>query len=330
MITITSKKVLCTSGLLLLMASTANATTLWVNCGARSGLTSINAALKTLKGPESAGANTINVSGACYENVLITDTNGLTIVGRSGASLTDASGDTADVVDIRNSRVTISGMTIDARNNVTWDAVDCEQGSHCMLNGNTIQGGADALGVYATASAAIVGGVLQNATSYGIWARGDVAVAGVLIQGNPQGIGAIKGGRLQASIADPAWNPIREVTQTTIAGNTGTGVQVVEGAQFLCGGCVIRDNGGDGIHADLSAATTIQAAYTSSNTVIPPLVTRNAGPGVYVGDLSSAAFHGPNPTVTLNGQPDIVCKSALSVSRGALGAAGSAHTNCAN
>ncbi|MGB8692284.1 MAG: hypothetical protein WCD08_02095, partial [Steroidobacteraceae bacterium] len=56
--TITLQKYVCVPALLLLMGTTANATTLWVNCGARSGLTSINAALKTLKGPESAGANT--------------------------------------------------------------------------------------------------------------------------------------------------------------------------------------------------------------------------------------------------------------------------------
>ena len=220
-------------------------------------------------------------------------------------------------------------MTIDGKNNVNWDAVDCEQGSHCTLNNNTIQGGAEAVGVYATASAVIVGGVLQNATSAGIWGRGDVAAVGVLIQGNPLGIGIIKGGRSTATIADPAWSPIRAVTQTTIAGN-GAGVQVIEGAEFLCGGCVIRDNGGDGIHADMSAAITIQPAYPIGGSVLPSLITRNAGSGVYVGDLSSAAFHGPNPTVTQNGQPDIVCKSALSVSRGALGAAGPAHTNCTN
>ena len=145
------RKHLYASVLLLLIGSTAHATTLYVSCGARSGggaFTSIGAALKTLKGSEGGGANTINVTGACYENVLITDAIQLTITGTNGASITDLSGDRADVLDIRNSRVTITGMTIDAKSGVYWDAVDCEQGSHCTLVGNTIQGGADAVGVY--------------------------------------------------------------------------------------------------------------------------------------------------------------------------------------
>ena len=155
------RKHLYASALLVLIGSTAHAATLYVNCGARSGggaYSSIGAALKALKGSEGGGANTINVTGACYENVLIADAIQLTITGTNGASITDLSGDRADVLDIRNSRVTITGMTIDAKSGVYWDAVDCEQGSHCTLVGNTIQGGADAVGVYTTASAIITGG----------------------------------------------------------------------------------------------------------------------------------------------------------------------------
>jgi hypothetical protein len=328
------RQYLYTAALLVLIGSTAHAATLYVNCGARSGggaYSSIGAALKALKGSEGGGANTINVTGACYENVLITDAIQLTITGTNGASITDLSGDRADVVDIRNSRVTITGMTIDAKSGVYWDAVDCEQGSHCTLVGNTIQGGADAVGVYTTASAIITGGVLQKATSAGIWATGEVAAAGVLIQGNPLGIGVTKGGRASATIADPAWSPpVRAVTPTTLA-NNGAGVQVFEGAQFRCAGCIIRDNGGDGIHVDVSATAAIQVAYPSNGSVLPPSITRNTGYGVYVGDLSSAAFHGPMLTVTGNGLTDVWCNATLSVSRGAVGAAGGpTHTNCTN
>ena len=41
--------------------------TLWVNCGGKSGLTTIGAALKALQ--YSAGPATITVAGACKENV---------------------------------------------------------------------------------------------------------------------------------------------------------------------------------------------------------------------------------------------------------------------
>src|SRR5271154_1845171 len=101
----------------LLLAPMAHSFTLFVNCNSHKGpppstasLSSIGAALKLV---QNAGPNTINVSGACHENLLIKDTSLLTIAGSSGASLSDASGGTADVIDLRNSQVTITGMTID-------------------------------------------------------------------------------------------------------------------------------------------------------------------------------------------------------------------------
>jgi hypothetical protein len=86
------------------------------HCNSNKGLSTISAALKLLQKLQSAGPNTINVSGACNENILITDIDRLTITGGNGASLTDATGGAADVGDIRNSRVTITGMTIDGQN----------------------------------------------------------------------------------------------------------------------------------------------------------------------------------------------------------------------
>ena len=68
------RKHLYASALLLLIGSTAHATTLNVSCGARStsgAFASIGAALKTLQYSESRGPTTINVSGACHENVVI-------------------------------------------------------------------------------------------------------------------------------------------------------------------------------------------------------------------------------------------------------------------
>src|SRR5277367_3437540 len=104
----TTKKYLIVSALLLLMGSAAQASTLWVNCAGKGGLNSIGAALKFLQDVPIAEPNTINVSGTCRENLLINNMDLLTISGSKGASITDASGGTADVVDIRHSRVTIS------------------------------------------------------------------------------------------------------------------------------------------------------------------------------------------------------------------------------
>jgi hypothetical protein len=59
------------AAILLPIGWTANAATLSVNCGSRTGLHSIGSAIKTLQSFESHGPSTINVSGACNENVVI-------------------------------------------------------------------------------------------------------------------------------------------------------------------------------------------------------------------------------------------------------------------
>jgi hypothetical protein len=321
------------TGLLLLIASVAKAgesgTTLYVQCGASSGLNSIGAALKALKHSEDGGPSTINVSGACHENVLIQNIDRLTIAGSHGASITDASGDTADVVDIRNSNVTITGMTIDGLNGANQDAVDCEQGSHCTLLGNTILGEAEPVGVYTLSSALIVGGVLQNGTAAGIFAFGDVTAAGVMIRGNPVGVVVNFGGRARMVGLDPASFPGFARAQTTIE-NNGAGVQVVQ-AQFACGGFIIQGNAGDGINGDLSAEVRLSPFYAHDGSSVAPSVSGNTGYGVYLGDLTSGSFAGPPSTVSGNGRSDIDCNSATTVTRGALVAAGgAAHTNCKN
>src|SRR5215469_1240830 len=149
---------LCLTALLLMSTGMAKAATLYVNCAAKEGLHSIGAALKVLQNVP--GPSTINVLGACHENVVLQNIDRLTIAGSKGASITDASGGAADVVDIRNSNVTITDMTIDGLSGVNNDTVDCEQGSHCTLIRDTIQGGGDVVGVYALSSAVMVGGVV--------------------------------------------------------------------------------------------------------------------------------------------------------------------------
>src|SRR5271163_2711884 len=89
--------------LLFLMGSTAHAVTLSVNCGAKEGLTTINAALHALKAIPISAPNTINVSGKCSEYVLIQNMDRLTLNAINGASITDASNGTHEVIDVDNS-----------------------------------------------------------------------------------------------------------------------------------------------------------------------------------------------------------------------------------
>ena len=89
---------------------------------------SINAAIKALQSfEESQGPNTINVSGACHENILIKNMDRLTLNAVNGASITDASNGNSDVIAVDNSLgFTLTGFTITGG----VDAVDCEYGSH--------------------------------------------------------------------------------------------------------------------------------------------------------------------------------------------------------
>jgi hypothetical protein len=146
---------------LLVAASTVRATTLSVNCAAKEGLHSIGAALKELQNGEGHGSSTINVSGACNENIVIQNLDRLKLNAAPGASINDVSGGNADTVQIASSQsVSINHFTI----NGGASGVDCILGSLCYLNGNTIQGAAGGAGVDAAALSRVFvsGGTIQN------------------------------------------------------------------------------------------------------------------------------------------------------------------------
>src|SRR5262249_19197938 len=129
---------LCLALLFAMSAGSAKAATLYVNCGGKGGLTSIGAALKTLQYSEDHGPTTINVAGACRENILIQNTDRLTLNALQGASITDASGGLKDLIDINNSSgFTLRGFTLTGG----IDTVSCYYQSHCLLVQNTISGG---------------------------------------------------------------------------------------------------------------------------------------------------------------------------------------------
>jgi hypothetical protein len=307
------KMYLCVSASLLLLGSTANAATLWVNCGASSGLTSINAALKALQSSESRGPANINVSGACHENILVQHMNDVTLKAVNGASITDATNGAADVIDVDQSlNFTLSGFTITGG----YDGVSCYGESHCRLIDNTIQGAAsDGVGVYTLAWARVEGGVLQNNRWTGLLVvRGDAVANGVKIQGNFAGIDIEDGARVNLS------GPL------VVTGNKGSGILVVGNSTVACFRCTSTANGADGIRLQLGGAATI---YSYGQ---PATISGNKESGVSLGDLSKAYFQGnAGPSVTGNGLTDIACNSATSATIGARAAVSDAsHTTCSN
>jgi uncharacterized protein with beta-barrel porin domain len=106
----------------------------------------------------------------------------LTLLAAQGASISDASGGTRDVVAIRDSHsVALSGFTINAGADGVSGAsgVICRDNSVCRLTGNVFQGAADNAGlVVGEQSQAVVDGdTFQNN------GRGLVVVSGGMVRG---------------------------------------------------------------------------------------------------------------------------------------------------
>jgi hypothetical protein len=115
-------------------SQSAQAANLTVNCDKHE---SIHKVLRLLAKTHPQGPNTITISGNCTANFVIQSMDGLTLISKTGASLTDRSGGTLPVVDIEDSqRVTLQGFAI----NGGAQGILCSTASLCYLTGNTIQG----------------------------------------------------------------------------------------------------------------------------------------------------------------------------------------------
>jgi hypothetical protein len=287
---------------LLLAAMGTDAATLSVNCGAKVGFTTIGAAIKVA---QFAGPSTINVSGACHENVVIQSLDQLTLTALNGASINDPSGGNLSTLTIDDSRdVAINGFTI----NGGADGIDCQDGSVCRVNGNTIQGAVNGYGVGVFFSQLFLdGGKLQNnGTGLAVINGASGKATNVTIQNNANGIEI----RTQSFVN----------TTATITANTAGGVFVHEGGTLSCPGCQITGNGGIGVILRRDSSARLYATYA---------VTGNTGGGVLLTEESSAYFPTPTGTVTGNtGGTDVFCGSSYTTARGATTNIGGGTTNC--
>jgi len=298
---------------LLLMASTAPATTLYVNCAAKEGLHSIGAALKTLQIAEGRGPTTINVSGACHENVVVQSLDRVTLNAVNGASVSDASGGKLDVISIFDSRdVAINGFTINAGSDGVSGAngISCNDWSACRLALNVIQGAGSGAGfaVYQASEATVDGDTFQN-NGVGLIANSGTKVrAG----GQARPITSRNNGRgLQLTRLSFAF------ILANLNNNTELGVRLAFHSTLDLISGSISQNGSAGAYVAEGSA----ARFTSTT------INANAGPGVLVQDLSMVTFNGA--TVTGNGGgTDVVCNPQFSATRGALSDIGGGTTNC--
>jgi hypothetical protein len=297
------KKQLCATALLLLVSvgASVQAATLSVNCGGNYGLTSINAALKALQSSEeSLRPATINVSGACHENVVIQSMDRLTLNAVNGASITDVSGGALDVVLVLDSRdVTITGFSINGGAN----GIDCLDGTLCRLVNDTVQGAGNGIGVFTFGQARLTGVKLNN-NSVGLYVNhGGTVVGDATMQGNGRGIQMLAGAVI--------------VIAATITQSSERGVYAFTNATLDCIPCVITDNAGEGVLLRQGSNALFRNGFK---------ITGNGGPGVALSELSSAVFLGGTATGNA-GAFDVLCGPQFTSARGATDIGGG-RTNC--
>ena len=289
---------------LMAAAGTVGATTLSVNCAAKDGLHSIGAALRVLQNGEGHGPSTINVSGACHENVVIQSLDRLTLNAVNGASVSDASGGTLDVILIQDSRdVSVTGFTINAGSGDTANGVDCSEYSICRLSGNIVQGaGNGGVAVFAASNATLDGDTLQ---SNGV---------GLLVR---TGSTVRSGGPITARNNGQGINLARDATaaiQANITNNSGVGAVVRFNSTLDLTGS-ISANESAGVFISEGSAARLTATISGNN-----------GPGVLIQDLSMVTFLSPSTVTGNGGGTDVVCGPQYSATRGVKDTG--AITNC--
>lgn len=288
--------------LLLSSATVVRSATLNVNCGGKAALTSIGAALKALQ--YIPGPSTVNVSGACHENVVIS-LDRLTLTAVNGASITDASGGTADVLDVGpSSTVDVEGFTLNG-------SVGCFSGSDCTFGSSVFQGSPGDAIFISRSHGKLVGDVIQNSSGRGlVVAAGSVVAAFDLkIQNCGGGATALDGGNLTISTTNGS----------SFINNAGDGIQgLAHSTLRINDGAVVQGNAGHGIRVE--SASEAELGSVSIN--------NNGGDGISIGDLSFVWFRGASSiTGNLSGT-DVNCRPQFSATRGTVGNLGGGTTNC--
>lgn len=265
----------------------------------------VSAAINALRSPRLSGQHTINVSGACHENIVIQGMDRLTLNAAPGASITDASGGNAYVIQVLDSRnVSIDNFTINGGSN----GITCSDGSLCRLNGNTVlNAGSVGVAVEAISQAFVIGGTVQGSGAAGMDVSdgSSAEVSGVTIVNNPGNGMQILG---QSFV----------ITDSTIA-NNGGGIFVSHNGTLRCTRCQITGNAEIGVIVRRDSSARFSGQY---------VVTGNSGGGILLTESSSAYFANAG---TVTGNPsgmDVVCGTSFTTARQATFNIGGGTTNC--
>jgi parallel beta-helix repeat protein len=222
--------------------------------------------------------DTVSVTGACVENVIIRNEKvRFAIVGSGGASVTGASS-SSPVFNVRGKGIGISNLTISGGSNVIW----VNRGSNVVIDNNTIQNGSSR-GILVTNNsfAVITNNTIQNNTLDGIQIA-DTANAHI--------------GFNLGSDTSPSPN--------TITGNGDRGIQLSRGGTARIMSNTISNNASDGILVNRSSEADIASNTINGNgTAFNAANGDTDGNGINVSQNSSVQLGEDNPT-TFFDQPN--------------------------
>ena len=253
--------------------------------------------------------NTVRVSGACSEWLLITGFENLTLLAEAGASIsapTTAPPEGYDpivlfVTDAGN--VSVKGFTINGRGIVDEPVVACARVRFCMLEKNTIQGGDIGFLGASNANPYLVENTIQDNTNAGVYITREVSasVYGGTIQRSGNGI-------ITSGSTLTFYRGLSSGLPVVIQDNPGSGVVASLNSTVTVnsGAGAIRSYGGSGIDLTQGSVATIRGSNE---------ITGGASGAVVIGDLSLADFQ-PGSTIS-GGPPAVNCLGRFAVASGA-------------
>lgn len=242
----------------------AQAANLTVNCDRKE---TIHNAVKLLANSNPQGPNTITVVGSCRDNIVVQSMDRLTLITKSGASLTDRSNGSLAVLDIEDSHsVTVKGFAING-------VVQCGAASVCYLTGNTIQAGG--VGVGSGSRAFLESNVIQGGGGSTVSDGSQVFSSNDVFQGNGgAGIAVSAGAYFVGSNSSFLNNGVGIVVVAsnlllhggTISGSIGNGMTVLAGSTVVFrDGTTITGNGEIGVHLEDASFAGFQGATVTGN-----------------------------------------------------------------